>query len=66
MEQHPGYHMLEVTMRQLRCPMLESVIDSDICIAECTNLLYFLIIFEPYFWLILRACLSSSVPLPVL
>ena len=46
MEQHPSYHMLEVTMTELRCPMLESVIDSDMCGVESIKLLYLLFIFE--------------------
>ena len=58
--QHPGYDMLEVAMRQLRCSMLESVIDSDMCIADCINMFYVLFILKSYFVLILGASSSSS------
>ena len=58
--QHPGYDMLEVAMRQLRCSMLESVIDSDMCITDCINMFYVLFILKSYFGLILGARSSSS------
>ena len=54
-EQHPGYHMLEVMMRRLRRPTLESVIGSDMYGGESIKLLHLLFKFESYFGLILGA-----------
>ena len=66
-KQYLDCHMLEVTMRlwQLRCPTLESVIDSDMCGVESIKLLYFLFIFESYFGLIHGWRSSTRLPLPL-
>ena len=66
-KQYLDCHMLEVTMRlwQLRCPTLESVIDSDMCGVESIKMLYFLFIFESYFGLIHGWRSSTRLPLPL-
>ena len=44
---------------------MESVIDTDMCITECINVLYLLFIFESYAGLILGARSSTRLPLPL-